>query len=251
MIPFGAPGSGKSNLLNMLVGIPGRFASSSSACSGLTQEISFYEGPAFGKSGQRQLRVYDAPGVGDFNIPMGKIIENIMDSVGSKQWFDAALIVIRSTDYRLSVQEMIAIKAIAKLLIDHQPQNIFLIITHCDLQYPSDDLVLGKVASFKKYGGLEIPIENVIKFDNTQKSLEPLIHKITPSDMHFAEDLDVRAEAILQELPGDFKKLDDAEGTKRAEEFKMMLDVMKEQNEHFKKVIAATNQQMYLKLLWY
>jgi hypothetical protein len=35
------------------------------------------------------------------------------------------------------------------------------------LQYPSDDLVLGKVASFKKYGGLEIPIENVIKFDNT------------------------------------------------------------------------------------
>jgi predicted GTPase len=36
MIPFGAPGAGKSNLLNMLVGIAGRFASSSSACSGLT-----------------------------------------------------------------------------------------------------------------------------------------------------------------------------------------------------------------------
>ena len=52
---------------------------------------------------------------------MGKIIENIMDSVGSQQYFDAALIVIRSTDYRLSVQEMIAIKAIANLLIDHKP----------------------------------------------------------------------------------------------------------------------------------
>jgi hypothetical protein len=56
---------------------------------------------------------------------------------------------------------------------------------------------LGKVASFKKYGGLEIPVENVIKFDNTKRSLEPLIFKITPSIMHFAEDLDVRAEAIL------------------------------------------------------
>ena len=113
------------------------------------------------------LRVYDAPGVGDFNIPMGDIIQNIMQTVGSKQCFDAALIVVRSTDYRLSVQEMIAIKAIAKLLIDHKPQNIFLIITHCDKQYPSDDLVMGKVASFKKYGDLDIPIDNVIKFDNT------------------------------------------------------------------------------------
>jgi len=41
--------------------------------------------------------------------------------------------------------------------------------------------------------------------------------------MHFAEDLDVRAEAILEELPGDFKKIDDAEGTKRAEEFKILI----------------------------
>ena len=40
-----------------------------------------------------------------------------------------------------------------------------------------------------------------------------MILKIMPSTMHFAEDLDVRAEAILYELPGDFKKLDDAEGT--------------------------------------
>jgi len=52
--------------------------------------------------------------------------------------------------------------------------------------------------------------------------------------MHFAEDLNVRAEAILEELPGDFKKLDDAEGTKRAEEFKIMLEMMKEQNEQFR-----------------
>ena len=109
MIPFGAPGVGKSNLLNILVGIAGKFKSSSAACSGLTQNISYHEGPAFGKSGNQAIRVYDTPGVGDFNLPLGTIVENILDSIGSKQFFDAAFIVVRSTDYRISVQEMLAI----------------------------------------------------------------------------------------------------------------------------------------------
>ena len=82
MIPFGAPGSGKSNLLNKLIGMEGRFLSSRIATSGLTQNISFQEGPAFGMQGNPLLRVYDAPGVGDFNIPMPMIVADIKLNVG-------------------------------------------------------------------------------------------------------------------------------------------------------------------------
>jgi replication-associated recombination protein RarA len=49
IIPFGAPGSGKSNLCNILVGQPGKFKASKTAASGETKKISFCEAPAFGK----------------------------------------------------------------------------------------------------------------------------------------------------------------------------------------------------------
>jgi ribosome biogenesis GTPase A len=41
MIPFGAPGAGKSNLMNKLIGIEGRFESSNEVTSGVTKEISY------------------------------------------------------------------------------------------------------------------------------------------------------------------------------------------------------------------
>jgi hypothetical protein len=49
IIPFGAPGSGKSNLCNMLVGQPGKFKSLKTAASGVTKKLSFCDAPAFGK----------------------------------------------------------------------------------------------------------------------------------------------------------------------------------------------------------
>ena len=103
IIPFGAPGAGKSNILNKLIGMEGRFVSSRSAVSGLTQNITYQEGPAFGKPGNPLLRVYDTPGVGDFNIPMPHIVADIKISIGSKQCFDAALVVLKMTDYRASI----------------------------------------------------------------------------------------------------------------------------------------------------
>ena len=50
MVPFGAPGSGKSTLLNMLIGKPGHFKATKTTRSGQTQNISSFEGPAFGDS---------------------------------------------------------------------------------------------------------------------------------------------------------------------------------------------------------
>lgn len=65
LIPFGAPGSGKSNLCNFLAGKPGIFKSSKTANTGETKKVQFFLGPAFGKSGNKVLQVWDAPGQGD------------------------------------------------------------------------------------------------------------------------------------------------------------------------------------------
>ena len=206
LIPFGSPGAGKSNLLNKLIGKEGRFESSRATNSGLTKNISYEQGPAFGKPGNPLLRVYDAPGVGDFNIPLPQIVADIKVSIGSKQHFDAALVVVKMTDYRATIQEVFAIKAISKLLVDYKPENIFMVVTHCDLEDPPEELIKGKLQSFKETGGIEIPLENVVKFNNTEESLLPMLERIRPANMHFHEKIEDKAEEIIDELPGDFRR---------------------------------------------
>jgi hypothetical protein len=78
-------------------------------------------------------------------------------------------------------------------MIDNtKPENTFMILTHCDIDKPSETLIQGKLESFKKYGPLEIKPENVINFDNSTKSLEKFISKLKKSDpdMHFHDELE-------------------------------------------------------------
>ena len=70
IIPFGGPGSGKSNILNKLIGKLDYFKSSKTTESGETKKISSFQGPAFNLEGKPLLRIFDAPGVGDYNIPL-------------------------------------------------------------------------------------------------------------------------------------------------------------------------------------
>ncbi len=70
IIPFGQCGTGKSNLLNILIGIPNKFKSSKTAASGETKVIGSHQGPAFGQQGNKLLKVYDAPGVGDMELSL-------------------------------------------------------------------------------------------------------------------------------------------------------------------------------------
>lgn len=62
LITLGAPGVGKSNVLNKLVGQI-KFKSSASAASGVTKKISHHIAPAFGKQGNLMIKVFDPPGV--------------------------------------------------------------------------------------------------------------------------------------------------------------------------------------------
>jgi hypothetical protein len=53
------------------------------------------------------------------------------------------------------------------MFVNYKPTNIFMIITHADIDKPDESFIKGKIASFKNIGGIEIPRENVILFNNT------------------------------------------------------------------------------------
>ena len=93
IIPFGAPSSGKSTVLNGLAGRPGYFTQN--------QEIKCFEGPAFGISSNLQLTLYNTPGI-DFKVPTSEIITDITASIGGNN-IDASLFVIKATDYRIDL----------------------------------------------------------------------------------------------------------------------------------------------------
>lgn len=136
---------------------------------------------------------------------------------------------------------MMAIKAISKLFANYKPKNVFLVVTHCDLKVPEEELIQGKLASFKNNGNVTIPRDNVILFNNTQESLIPLLEKVKPSNMHFHKNIEEKAGEILKELRGDFKRQDEAERTNNAVQFKYVLDMIKEQNEMLRKSIIDSN----------
>jgi hypothetical protein len=53
-----------------------------------------------------------------------------------------------------------------------------------------------------------------------------MIEKLKPATMHFHENVEDKAEEILKELPGDFKKQDTKEGTNNGAQFAMLLEMM-------------------------
>ena len=192
--------------MNNLCGIEGKFLSSNSASSGVTQDFQKLECKAFGNSENVRLKLIDSPGVGDFNICLDEIVLKIKLKIGHNEVIDGALIVIKSTDYRITAQETIAIKAVLKFFSNFSSRHVFLVITHCDKFDPTDDFIAEKLEMFKRWGPLDIPPENVIKFNRTAESLVPLIERLEKSNMKFVEDLDKKAVELTSELVGDFKK---------------------------------------------
>lgn len=85
----------------------------------------------------------------------------------------------------------------------------------------------------QKWGGFEIKKENVVLFDNTEGSLQPLIEKLSRGNMTFAADIEQRCERLGKELPGDFKRQDKEEGTSNHGEFMAMMQLMQESNQKF------------------
>ncbi|TNV76544.1 hypothetical protein FGO68_gene1542 [Halteria grandinella] len=105
----------------------------------------------------------------------------------SDSTFDVALIVIKIFDFRASVQEVIALKAIKNFFELFSPKKVFCIITHCDCAAPDEETLTRKLDSFKKWGGFEVPRENVIYFKNTPESLQPLVEKLGGAQLNIQQ----------------------------------------------------------------
>jgi hypothetical protein len=71
--------------------------------------------------------------VGDVDLPIAQIIADIKGNITSQQKIDAALVVLKITDYRTTIQEMYAIKTISTMIDKAKPENTFMILTHCDI----------------------------------------------------------------------------------------------------------------------
>ena len=246
MIPIGGPGAGKSTVLNFLIGIPQTFKSSRTSASGETKKISSKQGRAFNKEDQPMVKIFDVPGVGDQNIPLQQIVADIKLSIGSENPIDAAMLVVKSSDYRMDIQQTISIKMIGKYFENFDAKKVFLVYTHCDMQKPTDKEIVDKIAAYKQYGKIDISRENVVFFNNTAESLEGMVQAIKPGNMHFLEpeQLIKATEEILKELPGDFAKQDKAQGTNNQEMFVMLMEMMKEQSLNFAKMMQESSKQV-------
>jgi hypothetical protein len=61
-----------------------------------------------------------------------------------------------------------ALKAMCKFLNGIVPKKVFAIITHCDVQMPSEQNLDERIGLYETYSGLKIPRENVLKFGNNK-----------------------------------------------------------------------------------
>lgn len=60
-----------------------------------------------------------------------------------------------------------AIRLVQEFFENFEAKRVYLVITHTDLHRVDEKIVQSKLNSFKKYGKIEIPIKDVILFDNT------------------------------------------------------------------------------------
>jgi predicted GTPase len=142
MIPCGAPGAGKSHVANFMIDgyNSGRSRSDQSTVSGLTQDVSSHKGCAFGKLENVPLLIFDNPGFGDGKIDISAVATKISSKCSSEK-FDACLLVLKSLDYRISFQEVCALRSMRWFFDGFTAKRFFAVFTHCDIQMPDEDWI--------------------------------------------------------------------------------------------------------------
>lgn len=118
-----------------------------------------------------------------------------------------ALVVIKSTDYRMDLAQITTLAVIKNFLNDIKPKCLFLVITHCDKETPDQEQIDNKLASFKKYGDIEIDAENTVLFDNTKESLQGFVDKFFKGQM-IVNDFDEALNGVTGELNDRVEKVD-------------------------------------------
>jgi hypothetical protein len=116
-------------------------------------------------------------------------LRDILMETGETNKIYAILLVFKATDYNDSNSDRSMANLLSKILISCQAVKVFVIMTHCDIMkqdpYP---LALQKAKSIEERCNIKIPLENIIKFNNTSESLKSVINLIESSNtMEFIE----------------------------------------------------------------
>ncbi len=119
-----------------------------------------------------------------------------------------AILALKSTDSRMSIEQMLTAKCMIQFMKGLKPENVFVAFTHCDLQKPSEKWIKEKIQSFKKLGLDDIPDENMIYFEKDVKSLKNFVDKFVKGDIEFEENLPEKVKNVDKDLEKACKELD-------------------------------------------
>jgi len=67
------------------------------------------------------------------------MILDLKDGVGTDAVFDVALIVFKASDFRITIQEIMALKAMKAFFENFESHKVVCVITHCDKVYVEDE----------------------------------------------------------------------------------------------------------------
>ncbi|TNV82706.1 hypothetical protein FGO68_gene15377 [Halteria grandinella] len=239
IIPFGAPGVGKSNVLNKLIGKP-YFYSSSSCASGVTKKIKFHTAKAFGQ--ENPITVCDAPGVGDMELSLKQMIIDLQSGIGTDTSFDLALMVLKASDTRTTIQEIMALKSMKNFFDNFSSKKVMCVVTHCDQVPVTDQWIAEKLKMLHKYTGVLLEKGQVIRFNNTSDSLKPLLSGFIPKeDIFIKQNLEQEALRVMRELPNDLVVKAANEGLQLTYQEKQQLQKIQQQHEELKQKIKDSN----------
>jgi len=159
-----------------------------------------------GNSSNPKVSFFDVPGFGDPTFNIEQIAKEIEKAFSSGQKINICLIVTKSTDYRLSFQEIIALKAIKTFLSDMKPEGFYCWISHCDVSKPDEAFIKGKLDSYNQFAKIAIPRQNVILFNNSAASLNDFVGRLRsttlPSMSINLPMLQKNAQAISSQIAG-------------------------------------------------
>lgn len=133
------------------------------------------------------IKMFDTPGVADPTYPFQDYIDQINENVSSQK-IDVILIVLDGANMRQCDGEIYALTMVKSFIEGLKPENIFVVITKCNLKRPSAKLIEEKLESLLE-NGVEVPRENVILFDDKKESLEEFVAKMVRGDITFKEEI--------------------------------------------------------------
>lgn len=136
-----------------------------------------------------------------------------------------ALMVIKSTDFRMNVEQIVVAKAMKKFLENLAPKSTFLCLTHCDESPPKPTFIKEKLESIKKYCGLQILPENVVLFKKTADSLSEFVDAFVQGEMHIVEEEDEEIEEFKEMIEETTKQYDRYHQTNESGNFLTLVDM--------------------------